>query len=102
MREVPPFEHWFVYYKLPPGELASGRAAARRLVECVGASTGVLGRVMMRTDAADRQGHATLMELYPWIRDPAAFGRALDSALASCGVPETARAARRLERFIEA
>jgi hypothetical protein len=100
--EPAPVEHWFVYYKLSLDDLAPGREAARRLIECVGASTGVLGRVMMRVDTAGGQGHATLMELYPRIRDPAAFGRALESALATCGVPVATRAARRVERFIEA
>lgn len=92
-------EHWFVYYKVPSGELDEALRRARARVARVAAVHPVRARVLRRGDAGDTE---TVMESYPDIADAAAFAQALEAALAAGDETPADRAARRLERFVDA
>lgn len=91
-------EHWFIYYKLPAAELTMVADRVRVMQGALAAATGVHGRFVRRTDAAEP---LTLMEIYERIEDPARFAAALNDAAAHAGLPPTILDARRIERFAE-
>lgn len=65
--------HYYVYYKVAPGELDALRIAVHRLFEAIEKQCGVRGRWMHRRDDP-----ATYMEVYEDVRDAAAFEAALE------------------------
>ena len=93
-------ERWFIYYKLPFEQADDTLAAVRELQSRLAAATGVAGRVL-RKDRLEK-GIATLMEIYEPVADPERFARAMDAALAASALTSGLRAARRLERFVDA
>lgn len=93
-------ERWFIYYKLPADQAAGVLAAVRQLQSRLAADEGIAGRVLRRPQ--DDSGTATLMEIYEPVADPERFARAMDAALLASALTFDLRAARRLERFVDA
>ena len=95
---IVPIEHWYIYYKLPAGQVAPVAAAVRDMQRLV-AVGGVSASLQMRVDGAG--GVATLMECYSGVADAASFAARLDAAVAVSEVPGELQAGRRVERFAE-
>ena len=93
-------ERWFIYYQLPAEQAAGALEAVRELQSRLAADEGVAGRVLRRPQ--DDSGMATLMEIYEPVADPVRFARAMDAALSASALTSALRAARRLERFVDA
>lgn len=93
-----PIEHWYIYYKLPAGQVASVAAAVRDMQRRV-AVGGVCASLQMRVDGAGEV--ATLMECYSGVADAASFGARLDAAVAVSELPAELQTGRRVERFAE-
>jgi hypothetical protein len=91
-------EHWYIYYKLPAGQVASVAAAVRDMQRRL-AVGGVSASLQMRVDGTG--GVATLMECYSGVTDAASFGARLDAAVAASKLPGELQAGRRVERFAE-
>ena len=83
--------HYYVYYKVSPGELARLRGLVQAMFRTLETQCGVRGRWMHRRDDA-----STYMEVYEGVRDAAAFEALLEREGAKLGVP------RKLERFVNA
>jgi hypothetical protein len=81
--------HYYVYYKVAPGELNRLRAAVHGLFDLVEKQCGVRGRWMHRRDDP-----TTYMEVYEDVKDAAAFEALLEREGAKLGVQ------RKLERFV--
>jgi hypothetical protein len=81
--------HYYVYYKIAPGEVEEFRTRVSRLFEALERQCGVRGRWMRRRDDP-----ATYMEVYEDVKDPAAFEAALAREGEKLGVQ------RKLERFV--
>jgi hypothetical protein len=92
-------QHWYVYYKVGHGERDATVERVRRMQQQVAASTGVSVRLLERTE---RQGTATVMEVYEDIDQPERFGTALEAVVRASGLPDAHIAARRIERFQDA
>jgi len=92
-------EHWFIYYKVPVEQAADTLAAVRHLQSSLATRDGIFGRVLRKAQAENDT--ATLMEVYD-VADPERFARAMDAAVAASALTSALRAARRLERFIDA
>jgi hypothetical protein len=80
--------HYYVYYKVAPGQLDRLREAVRVLFEAIETECGVRGRWMHRRDDP-----STYMEVYEDVRDTAAFEVVLERQGAKLGVQ------RHTERF---
>lgn len=93
-------QHWYVYYKLTPGERDAMREPVRHMQEQLARTSGVRTRLLERTEQGDT-GMATVMEVYEGIDDAAGFARALEAAVRA-HLPEAHAAARRIERFRDA
>jgi hypothetical protein len=91
-------EHWYIYYKLPAGQVASVAAAVRDMQRRL-AVGGVSASLQMRVDGTG--GVATLMECYSGVTDAASFGARLDAAVEASKLPGELQAGRRVERFAE-
>lgn len=81
--------NYYVYYKIPPGQLEDFRACVQALFSLVERQCGVRGRWMRRRDDP-----STYMEVYEDVQDEAAFEALLEREGAALGVP------RKLERFV--
>lgn len=92
-------EHWFVYYKVPAAQASSLVPRLRGMIDGLGATHHVHGRLLRRAD--EPGGQVTLMETYDAIAEPAAFRAALDSAVERADLPIDVVAARRIERFCD-
>ncbi|MGE5338975.1 MAG: DUF4936 family protein [Gemmatimonadota bacterium] len=90
-------QHWYVYYKLPRERFGETAAQVRAMIDLLGTSAAVKGRLLKRDDG-DQQS-ITLMEQYDSIADPGAFAAELAAALRSSGLPAELIALRRVERF---
>ena len=93
-------ERWFIYYKLPVEQTEGTLAAVRELQSRLAAEAGVAGRVLRKSHVDN--GTATLMEIYEPVADPERFARVMDAAVAASALTSALRAARRLERFVDA
>jgi hypothetical protein len=91
-------QHWYVYYKLPHGELAAVAQRVRAMQADLAAATGVQARLVRRV-AEPQDGDVTLMEVYERIAHPARFQSAYDLAVAAADFRVELAAARRVERF---
>lgn len=83
--------HYYVYYKVSPGERERVRAAVFELFEAIERQCGVRGRWMQRRDDP-----STCMEVYENVKDAAALEALLEREGAKLGVQ------RKLERFVNA
>lgn len=83
--------NFYVYYKVPPGELAKLRPQVQDLFRQIREKFGVQGRWMHRRDDA-----STYMEVYEGVKDEAAFEALLEREGGKLGMP------RKVERFISA
>ena len=72
--------NYYVYYKFDPARVADLRTVVEKLFMQVNAATGIQGQWQRRRDDP-----STFMEIYPGVTDPAAFDRALESALEQSG-----------------
>ena len=81
--------NYYVYYKVPPEQVARLRTAVQALFSAVEKECGVRGRWMHRRDDP-----STYMEVYEDVKDEAAFEALLEREGARLGVQ------RKLERFV--
>ena len=81
--------NYYVYYKVPPEQVARLRALVQALFAAVEKQCGVRGRWMHRRDDP-----STYMEVYENVTDEAAFEALLEREGAKLGVQ------RKLERFV--
>ena len=88
--------HYFVWYRVP-GDAAAARASVNALMHDISRRTGVIGRLLMRTDTPP-----TWMEVYECVADPDAFEAAYAQATARHAVAAHAPEGRHLERFLDA
>ena len=83
--------HYYVYYKISPEQLAALRARVEMMFKSIETQCGVRGRWMHRRDDP-----STYMEVYEDVKDAAAFEALLEREGAKLGVQ------RKLERFVNA
>jgi hypothetical protein len=88
--------HYYVWYRIT-GDPAPARGAVNALQHDVAKATGVMGRLLMRSEDP-----TTWMEVYENVVDAKAFERALAQATSAHGVPTLAPDGRHLERFVDA
>jgi hypothetical protein len=93
-------QHWYVYYKLAPGERDGMREQVRHMQQHIARTSSVRTRLLERTEQGEA-GMATVMEVYEGIEDAAGFARQLDAAVRA-HLPASHVAARRIERFQDA
>lgn len=92
-------QHWYVYYKLDPGERSAIVERVRRMQRQLMEAIDVRVRLLERTETA---GTTTVMEVYEDIADPARFAAALDNAVRFVDLDAAHVATRRVERFQDA
>ena len=83
--------HYYVYYKVSPGQAAQLRGRVQEMFKTIESECGVRGRWMHRRDDP-----STYMEVYEGVEDAAAFEALLEREGAKLGLP------RKLERFVNA
>lgn len=90
-------QHWYVYYKLPCGEVEQTAVRVRAMQTELAAATAVHGRLLRRVEQGGDT--LTLMEQYDRIDDPHVFAARLAAAVERADLPAGALAQRRIERF---
>lgn len=88
--------HYYVYYRVARPDEAATREVIRALVAGVERTTGVAGRLLVRSDDP-----CTWMEIYEAVPDPSAFELALARAVDESGFGAiiAADSSRHVERF---
>jgi hypothetical protein len=88
--------HYYIYYRVAEPVTDATRSAVHAILAEVKRETGVLGRLMMRTDDP-----ATWMEIYEGVTREAQFEQALAAAVEHAGVARilAADSHRHIERF---
>ncbi len=81
--------NYYVYYKVPPGQVAALKPRVQALFNAVEEQFGVRGRWMHRRDDP-----TTYMEVYEGVTDERGFESLLERHSAALGV------ARKVERFV--
>lgn len=71
--------HYYIYYRVMPGQIAHVAEQAARLLHRVAALTGIAGKIRRRSDET-----ATFLEIYEGVSDRARFERWLDEAERAC------------------
>lgn len=87
---------YFVYYRVAQPSQAATRATIERLLAHVKSTTGITGRLLVRTEDP-----STWMEIYENIDSETAFEAALAAAVTDCGFTSivAADSGRHIERF---
>lgn len=73
--------HYYVYYRIDPGQADEASGAVRRAQDALWQRTGVRGRRVRRADDA-----TTWMEVYEAVADRAAFESALEAIVREHGL----------------
>ena len=68
--------HYYIYYRVMPGQIAHVAEQAARLLHRVAALTGIAGKIRRRSDET-----ATFLEIYEGVSDRARFERWLLATL---------------------
>ena len=88
--------HYYIWYRVP-GDPAAARGAVNALMQEISLHTGVVGRLLMRTDSPP-----TWLEVYESVVDATLFEDVYMQAVGKSGVEAHAPDGRRIERFWDA